>query len=275
MDYLPISQIPPNLIPTEAVVPLESDSGVEFGAGDFQIPLLCCQGFLVDGLKRLESARRAGIPVLPVISVAGEPWSMRFHANRVRSWNLVELALVSERLSEDECRFLWRGQGHSISPDMRSALAVLVRRRDWWPLILEKNLPTAIFRDMAALGDAMERFLADLLRFPGTVGEKRVLAGLFKQCVTRNVRPGQSYASLSEARADLQTRLEPRRSEALTRWQKVSGTIKRPPGVDLRIDETFEKPGITVTIQVFRDQTEVLEATAQVVRHVFAHLPEL
>jgi hypothetical protein len=239
-------------------------------------PIMIAGEVTVDGHRRLKAARTLGHQHIPHMEITGDPAFLYWKLNASRPWNPVETAWVYSRLAETARPGFCQSLGLTLSPHVARALAHVAAHPALWPGLLENRLTIPILRDLAHFDTPFERLVTFFLGLEATLGEKRLLAGLFKQCHSRRVFPetfeGLSFADAVKA---LESLVQPRRCQALQTFREALAEVQLPAGVSVQCDPTFEKPGVDVTIRLKRHQLERLQETRNKLELLFTKCPEL
>jgi hypothetical protein len=235
-----------------------------------------CNGILCDGHRRLIACKEAGKTSILCLETAGVAGLLFAELNSHRELSASEAAAVFKKLTPaDQSAFLSQA-GLSESPQMRLALDFIAENILTSPELLSHSMPVNVWRELAHLGDAINRFARPLLTLSGTAAEKRNIAALLRQAQRRNelpeVLPGNTAA---EVIAGMQKIAQPRRSTALEKFQLELARADLPAGAALKIDPTFSQPGIHISLQITRNHIERIDQTRKAVESIFAAVPEL
>ncbi|MDD3146772.1 MAG: ParB/Srx family N-terminal domain-containing protein [Candidatus Riflebacteria bacterium] len=240
------------------------------------VPPVVCNGILCDGHRRLIACKEVGKTSILCLETAGVAGLLFAELNSHRELSACEAAAVFKKLTPaDQSAFLSQA-GLSESPQMRLALDFIAEKILTSPELLSHSMPVNVWRELAHLGDAINRFARPLLTLSGTAAEKRNIAALLRQAQRRNelpeVLPGNTAA---EVIAGMQKIAQPRRSTALEKFQLELARADLPAGAALKIDPTFSQPGIHISLQITRNHIERIDQTRKAVESIFAAVPEL
>ena len=238
-------------------------------------PVVVSNGVVCDGHKRIMACKSIGINEVPVTEVKGNPVELLFELND-REFDVNTVALLTKGFSDKPTAVVCKKAGFSDSPQMVFAVKylseLLVRDKE----AFNYQMPANIWRELGHLGNAIGKYAADLLKMPGTVGEKRNIASFLRQAQRRGELPESIKAeNAAEILPILQKTAQPRRTEAYEKYEKAFENIDFPNGVSLKIDPTFAQPGVVVTVPVMGNDLEKLDRTKQALSELFKAVPEL
>ncbi len=255
--------------PDDNLVRSISESGV-------MQPLVICQNLVCDGHRRLVALKLLGHNSAPCIEAVGSPSLLFAQLNGHRELGATELAAAySDCRPEDQADFL-RLARCADSPQLRLALKYIAENAISRDNLPEQHLPLNIWRELGHLGDDMPRFAGDLLTMPGTVSEKRNIAMFLRQAQRKGVLPEKLPGSnAAETLERLQQLAQPRRTEALAKFARALEQNPLPPGVSIKIDETFSKPGMQLTCNLTRRHNGRLTEAQAAVDAIFSAVEEL
>ena len=240
------------------------------------VPPVVCKGILCDGHRRLIACRQNGIEKILCLETSGVAGLLFAELNSQRELLAYEAAAVFAGLDESEQSGFLSQVGLSESPQMRFVLNFIAANILPKAELLAYNLPVNIWRELAHLGEAIERFAARLLILPGTTAEKRNIAAMLRQAHRKNQLPEALPGSTAaEVLINLQKIAQPRRTGAADKFEATLAQVNLPPGASLRIDPTFSQPGLQLSMQVTRNHLDRLEQAQKAVATIFAEVPEL
>ncbi len=240
------------------------------------VPPVVCNGVICDGHRRLAAARTIELKSLLCLETEGTPGLLFAEMNSHRELSPYEAAAVFMILKPTERKEFMLQTGISESPQMQTALEFIAREILTRPELLENSMPLSVWRELGHLGKAISPLAVTLLTLPGTVAEKRNIAGLLRQAQRRNelpeVLPGKTAGEVLE---NMQKIAQPRRSDALARYESAIDNAKLPPGVQVRIDPTFSQPGLQFSMSLTRNHLDRLDQVKTAVENLFHSVPEL
>lgn len=238
-------------------------------------PVVVLNNTVCDGHKRVMICKKLGISTVPVVEASGDPVELLFELND-REFDINTVALLSKNLSDNQIAKVCKKAGFSDSPQMVFAIKYLSELLEKDSEIFNYQMPANIWRELGHLGEAMGKYASDLLKLPGTVGEKRNIAAFLRQAQRRGELPESIKAeNAAEILPLLQKTAQPRRTEAYEKYEKAVAAIEFPNGVSLKIDPTFAQPGVVVTVPVMSNDLEKLDRTKQSLVELFKAVPEL
>ncbi len=236
-------------------------------------PLLVSEGQVVDGQKRLELALKQNFKEVLVVQTSGLPFILRWQANLNRPWNPVEIALTATNISENVLPEFCASMQMPLSPHLRRSFKFITDTPDLWNDFKENRLSLTILRDLAHLGEEMERFTRLLLSLETTMAEKRVLAGLLKQCSKRGNIPGIFDSDeFDKIRDQLENICQPRRTAAVRKFSQTISEIEFPPGTKVEIDQSFEHPGVVLHVSIKRNHLYKLSSIEKSLDKLFSRM---
>lgn len=240
------------------------------------VPPVICNGVLCDGHRRLAASKAAGNKTILCLETTGVAGLLFAELNSHRELTAYEAAAVFSQLAPAEQTAFLGQVGMSESPQMRAALQFIALKVLCQEKLLSHSLPVNVWRELGHLGEAIDRFAISLLELPGTAAEKRNIAALLRQAQRRNelpeVLPGKDAA---EVLANMQKIAQPRRTDALEKFQQALAKADLPTGALVKIDPTFTQPGLQVSLQITRNHSERFDQTRKAVDSIFAAVPEL
>lgn len=240
-------------------------------------PILIQGDRIIDGIKRwqiMSPEQRRAAPIQ--VATTPAPFPARWLANATRPWNPVETALVFLALPEPDREAFCTSRQLSATANLIRSFELIAASPDLWPDLIRGALPLSIWRDLGYTGDRLAELAKLVLAAPGTVAEKRLLAGLLKQTWLKHRLPAAfTIAPATTLVAQLQQVLSPRREDVQQRLEKALKEIDLPPRVDLETDPVFEKPGITVRLHLRRNETGRLQLLQKSLEQLFERVPEL
>ncbi len=185
----------------------------------------------------------------------------------------VEIALTAAQLPENMLPAFCVSMQLPLSPHLRRAFTLITATPDIWNDLMESRLTLSILRDLAHLEEKMEKFTRLLLPLKATIAEKRLLAGLMKQCARRGKIP-DSFDSedFAEIKESLEKVCQPRRSEALKKFSRTISEIDFPPGTKIEIDPSFEHPGVIVHVCIKRNNLYKLASIEKSLDSLFSRM---
>lgn len=265
-----IGLLPDHLVkPSDALLVSVRNHGV-------LVPPVVCNGIVCDGHRRLAACRALSISETACLETSGSAGLLFAEMNSHRELNAYEAAAVFIRLSTAEQKAFLVQTGISESPQMQKALEFIASQVLAVPEFLEHSMPFSVWRELGHLGNAIADLAIPLLILPGTVAEKRNIAGLLRQAQRRNelpeTLPGKTAAEVLE---NLQKIAQPRRSDALTRYESALKDANFPPGSQVRIDPTFSQPGLHLSINLTRNHLDRFDQAKKAVEMLFQSVPEL
>ena len=238
-------------------------------------PIVVAKGIVCDGHKRVAACKKLGIEEIPVVTADGEPVDLLFELND-REFNINQIALLIKGLSDKQIADLCKKVGYSNSPQMVFAIKYLSDLLEKTPELYEYQLPANIWRELGHLGDSLDKYAYDLLKMHGTVSEKRNIAVFLHQAQRRGELPDSIKAEKAEdVFPMLKKTAQPRQTDAYEKFEKAIGKIDLPNNATLKIDPTFEQPGVTVTLSLIRSELEKIEQTKCAIQKLFDEVPEL
>lgn len=264
------------LIPLQAVSPSEklllsvAENGV-------LVPAIICEGMLVDGHQRIKAALNAGKKGIPTIEVEGNPFMLFAELNQHRQLYPLETAIAYAGIEDKHLKKEFCGKiGLSESPQMSKSLIFIAQNYLKFPAQNFNSLPLNIWRELGHIEKNYDQILTDFLRFEGTIGEKRLIAGLLRQCARKTELPEKFPSNEGKAIISfLNSIVQPRRSQALEKYEKTISNLKIPAGINIKIDSTFSKPGIDIQIHVKRNSLERFNQAGELARKIFTEVEEL
>lgn len=272
----------------EALVSVSDALQQSIGNHGVMVPPVVSGNIICDGHRRLAACKTAGIQSVFCHEVSGSAGLLFAELNSQRELSAYEVAAAfkqlnkvkqdnqSEQINQAEQLLLMKQTGLSESPQMRVALQFIADEVLADHEMLAFSLPVNTWRELGHLGDALARFGKAILVLPGTVAEKRNIAAMLRQAQRRNELPDRlSGANAGEVLASLQKIAQPRRSDALEKYEAAIASTRFPHGVTLKIDPTFAQPGIHATIQLTRNHTDRLDEARKAIDCIFAAVPEL
>ncbi|NCB39227.1 MAG: hypothetical protein EOM80_10685 [Erysipelotrichia bacterium] len=240
------------------------------------VPPVICGKTVCDGHRRLIACKKNGIESLFCFEVSGSAGLLFAELNSNRELNAFEAAAVCFRLDENEQAAFLQQTGISESPQMRNVLSYIATEILPCPDLLNFSMPVNIWRELAHLGNEINRYAKALLTLPGTVSEKRSIASMLRQAHRRHELPDSLPGSTApEILANMQKIAQPRRTGALEKYEHAVKGAQLPHGVTLKIDPTFAQPGIQLTVHLTRNATEKLVDAHRAVNAIFAEVEEL
>lgn len=268
-----ITQLQP-LIPFETITPSQNllDSISRYGVLS---PVMVVGDVICDGHRRVAACLKLGINEIPVLKINGNPVELFFELNN-REFDVNQVSLLTSGLSDKEISLICDKVGFSDSPQMVAAIKYLSQLLKNKPELLDYQLPANIWRELGHLGDSISLYAEDLMRLPGTVGEKRNIAAFLRQAKRRNELPTSIKAdNASKLLPILQKTAQPRRTEAFEKYEKALSDVDFPSGVSIKIDPTFAQPGVSITANIKRNELDKLEKTVNSLESLFKAVPEL
>jgi len=266
------------LLPPEAVAEI-TDSLVksikEFGVIS---PIAVLENTVVDGHRRLACMKMLGINNVAVSSLNGTPWSLYWQLNINRSWNLVEMALVCKNLPAAEMKKFLVSRSMKHSPHLEQCLFWIADHPNAWASVLDGSVSMAMLRDLSHLGTFMGEAFSLLASLTATSAERRMIAGLLRRILGKGLKlPFERIKELSVAEilSVLLELLEPRRTAVAKKFTEFYKQISWPKGVRLEVDPVFEEPGITLHMQVRRNQRNRIQEVANGLDQLFELVQEL
>lgn len=239
-------------------------------------PLIISQNMLCDGHRRLAALKRLGIDSAPCLEAGGSPALLFAQLNSHRELSAFELAAAFAAIAPDEGTAFFSSVGAADSPQLQAALRYIadsILRSETPP---ELQLPLNIWRELGHLGEDIGRFALPILQMPGTVSEKRNIAMFLRQAQRKGVLPqnlpGNDAAEVLE---NLQRLAQPRRTDALDKFARALEQNPLPPGVSIKIDQTFSKPGMQLTCNLTRRHSGRLTEAQAAIDAIFAAVEEL
>jgi len=239
-------------------------------------PLIISGGVICDGHRRLDALRQLDRSVAPCVEAAGTPALLFAQLNSHRELSALELTAAYASCEPSEHTEMLKLAGCTDSPQLRLALKYLAENMLSRGYIPEQQLPLNIWRELGHLGDEMKRFAGDLLTMPGTVSEKRNIAMFLRQAQRKGILPERLPGNnATETLERLQRLAQPRRTEALAKFGRALEQNPLPPGVSIKIDETFSKPGMQLTCNLTRRHSGRLTEAQSAVNAIFTAVEEL
>jgi hypothetical protein len=230
---------------------------------------------LIDGHRRVAAAGQAKIDQIPCIQVNQDPYTLYAELNQHRQIMPLEGAILVEQIKDRQQKASFCRQNHiSASPQMINILEYLAFKHGAFSAEQVNSIPFNTWRELSHLDFAS--LLPWFININGTVSAKRQIAALLRQCQ----RLGHENYPIDELQADevikkLKQIAQPRRTEAIERYEQAVASIDMPPGIKINIDSTFNKPGIDFNLHVTRKSLTRFEQAADVAGHIFAKVEEL
>ena len=236
-------------------------------------PIALCEGVVVDGLKRLMVLSGNAEHPLRTLSVDGDPYLWRWVLNRSRPWNLLETALVYERLPNDQRVSFIQDRGLGQSPFLSKALNYVATTVMHRSALRDGQLSLAVLRDLACAGGEMVEWVELFLSCPGTVGEKRMAAKLAKTCFQRGVVVQLSgHSTIADVIKILDRAARPVQYSLRNRFKETIDELALPNNARLTIDDSLEKEGVKLKIELNRQNLETLERVSDQLTDLFDRL---
>lgn len=239
------------------------------------VPLIMCENLIVDGHQRLLAAKQLGIEDIPVKSVSGIPAFLFAELNQQRPISLAEIAFLIKSVTASHLEKEFFEQ-IKLTPSPQTLKVInFLADSGFSPEEIE-SLPQNVWRELGHLSQNLGKISAWLVGLSGTVGEKRLVAGLLRQADRRQKLPDEfTLQNAAEAIEWLNKIVQPRRSsvsEKLSPWLQPG---KIPAGISLKADPTFEKPGLDVSFHVTRTRLERFKQAEEIARQIFEEVEEL
>ncbi|PKL48957.1 MAG: hypothetical protein CVV42_08150 [Candidatus Riflebacteria bacterium HGW-Riflebacteria-2] len=239
-------------------------------------PLVIAQNTVCDGHRRLLALKELGHSSVPCIEATGLPALLFVQLNSHRELSACELTAAFASCAPSDHAEMLKLAGCTDSPQLRLALRFIGCNLLCHPECGKHNLPLNIWRELAHLGDDMKLFAFDLLTMPGTVSEKRNIAMFLRQAQRKRVLPEKLPGNnAAEALENLQRLAQPRRTDALDKFARALEQNPLPPGITIKIDQTFSKPGMQLTCNLTRRHSGRLTEAQAAVDAIFAAVEEL
>lgn len=240
------------------------------------MPVIISDGVLCDGHKRLLLFIESGKELIPSITSTHKPGVVYATLNRNRIITPIEVAMVSKKLTDTELGEFLALASISDSPHMRVALKFIADHLVQLDQTHLSSMPVATWRELAHLEDHMIDFAIDLAILEATVSEKRLIAQLLRQCLRKKSLPDSIVGKkAAEIIADLKKIAQPRKTQALEKFNQALKNAELPPGASIKIDSNFDKPGIELAIRVNRSNTERLSKAHEAIEKIFSQVDEL
>ncbi|PKL43402.1 MAG: hypothetical protein CVV41_10105 [Candidatus Riflebacteria bacterium HGW-Riflebacteria-1] len=248
-------------------------------------PLVISQNMLCDGHRRLTALKQLGFASAPCIEAAGSPALLFTQLNSHRELSAFELAAAFAGVEAGAEASFFSSAGTADSPQLQLALRYIADNILASSKQPAQQLPLNIWRELGHLGEDIARFALPLLQMPGTVSEKRNIAMFLRQAQRKGVLPenlhGKDAAGnlpgndAAEVLENLQRLAQPRRTDVLDKFARALEQNPLPPGISLKIDQTFSKPGIQLTCNLTRRHSGRLTEAQAAVDAIFAAVEEL
>lgn len=240
------------------------------------MPVVMANGVLCDGHKRLALFMESGKELIPAVVSTQKPEAVYATLNCNRIITPIEVAMVSKKLTDKELGEFLSLASISDSPHVRIALKFIADHLAELNQTHLISMPIAIWRELAHLEDNLNKFAIDLAALQATVSEKRLVAQLLRQCMRKKSLPDSiSNKTAAEIIADLKKIAQPRKTQALDKFNQALINAELPPGANIKIDSNFDKPGIELAIRVTRSNTERLTKAREAIERIFAQVDEL
>jgi len=264
-----------SLLP-EMVLPTPDDLVESIRRHGLISPLIVCDEKVCDGIKRLTALKILKAQKASILKRDKNPYVLRWQANAARPWNSVETAVVWRGLPQEQRDVFCRSLNLSPSPHLSKAFAFIIKREDLWHKFISSGFPLTLLRESTHLGEKMESFVIQLLEMTATMGQKRMIAGLLKQCSLKRSLPDRiSISNPDEMIAHLEALAQPRRQKAQMKLKEALASIEMPSNTFIEIDASFEQPGVLLKTRIKRNEIGKLQKAALVLESLFDKMEEL
>ena len=264
-----------NTIP-EAFIQVDEDLVSNIKENGLLSPILICNNQIVDGHARFKIAKELKLETIPQTEISGKPMELFLNLNRHKRFSPIFIGWLYQELDNTGKELLLKLQNISPSPQMLLAIDFIGKN---WQKLQElggNTIPINIWRELAYLGDHLEKFAFRVVQLNGTISEKRLVSVQLHQCARKNIFPETLESqNAKEVITQLKTLSEPRRTEALKKYKQVVNELKLPKGVTISIDDTFEKAGVQVALKVKRKNISRLDQLKISLEELFAKIEEL
>lgn len=241
------------------------------------VPIVLCQGLVIDGHRRLLCAKETGIEMAPTIQVEGVPETLYIELNRHRAFSNAEIIGLIRRVKKYPEKKL-----NIISLLNLKSSPQLIRVLDF---LAESNeltdsqinaLPINVWRELGHLHTELLAVALWLINLSATTAEKRLIAGLLRQADRRKALPKEfNVKNGSAAISWLNEIVQPRRSKVMSKMALFFEKGRIPPGISIQFDQTFEQPGVQVMINASRNHLDRFDQAKQLVQDIFTQVEEL
>lgn len=240
------------------------------------VPLIVCDSVVCDGHRRLKAAQELAIVELACINVSGTPGQIFAALNSHRELSAYEIAAIYSQLADTEKSRFFNMAGIAESPQMHFVTGFIAAHILPDATLVQNTLPINIWRELGHLDHEIERFAKPLLQLPGTIGEKRNIAALLRQLQRRHELPDNLGGDCAaDVISKLQNRAQPRRSQALEKFNQALALAQLPAGTSIKIDPTLAQPGMQISINITRRHLQRLDQVKEAVEKLFAQVEEL
>lgn len=238
-------------------------------------PIIMIGNKVVDGNRRVKACKALGL--LEINSIQFEdsqcnPYLLFLELNINRPLNPFEAGWLSFNIDAQNQKEFCERSKIQYSPQMVEALHYVGKNYQQ----LENQLPLNIWRELAHIDNGLNKYGSFLSSVKGTVSEKRVIANLLRHCFRKKQLPDELLGDNGKAIISfLENIAKPRQNNALAKWNKALEDIDFPKGLNVKIDPTFEKPGISLNIHVLRKNLSRIDDTKKVLESLFTSVEEL
>lgn len=241
------------------------------------VPAVLCGDLLVDGHQRLLAAKKCGLDEIPALTFAGSAPLAFAELNRHRSLAVSEIVAGFFACRNDSsCGEFLDAINLVASPQLWKILEILSENLKMFSTATLNALPLNVWRELGHLEGDVAAIAAWMVAMNATSGEKRLIAGLLRQAARRKALPPELMPmDGTQAIAWLQQIVQPRRSAAAQKLAAAMAAQSPLSGVSLKSDQTFEKPGIDITLHVTRSSLDRFDKARQLVQRLFAEVEEL
>lgn len=239
-------------------------------------PLLISENLVIDGQKRLEVALKQNLKEVPVVQVSGLPFILRWQVNMQRPWSPVEIAFTAANIPETILPEFCASMQLPLSPHLSRSFKFITLNPEFWNDLIENRITLQILRDLAHLDEKMNIFSPSLASLKATMAEKRILAGLLRQCAKRGKVPDRFESEEFEIiRDQLESICQPRRTEAMHKYSQTISELEFPAGTKIDIDPSFEHPGVVVHVGIKKNQLYKLAEIGKSLDRLFSKMSNL
>lgn len=240
-------------------------------------PVLLCDGLVVDGHQRLACALNCGITSVETVNVCGTAEMLYLELNRHRNISPGEIVALLRRVNHDSEMIakILAAAGLTSTPQLLKVFNFLADCESFTDENLNA-LPVNVWRELGHLQTDLQPVAEWLVKLPATMAEKRLIAGMLRQADRRKALP-QSFSAENgtAAIAWLAQIVQPRRSETMQKVLPLLESKNVPAGISVKIDPTFEKPGLEMQIHLTRNHLDRFAEAEKLARELFARVEEL
>lgn len=238
-------------------------------------PLIILNNTVVDGNRRFKAALDNNLKTVDVIEINDKeqkPYLLFSELNNGRKLSSFQLSWLFIHIEKGDYADFYQLNGLQESPQLNDVLNYLGNNFN----SIKNELPLNIWRELAHVEQGLNKFGELLGKIEGTISEKRQIANLLRQSYRKNCLPDTlEDAPIKCIIEKLKSISKPRQTTSLKKWEQFLNDTKLPKGLRLKIDPTFEKPGVNLEMHITKNKLDKIDDIKQTLIKLFDDIEEL